>query len=93
MRTSILILFTILLYFSCKKQSEVDEAFNCNSSTFKNLEEVDKALKQDYVDCFGGVDDSHYSFTNFQKAVNFTMTSLITTAGVRGGRSKYKNFE
>jgi len=41
MRTSILILFTILLYFSCKKQSEVDEAFNCNSSTFKNLEEVE----------------------------------------------------
>ena len=41
MRTSILILITILLYFSCKKQSEVDEAFNCNSSTFKNLEEVE----------------------------------------------------
>lgn len=50
-------------------------------------------INNKYVDCFGGVDDSHYSFTNFQKAVNFTMTSLITTAGVRGGRSKYKNFQ
>ena len=46
-----------------------------------------------YVDCFGGVDDSHHSFTSFQKAVNFTMTSLITTGGIRGGRSRHKSFQ
>jgi len=50
-------------------------------------------INQKYVDCFGGVDDSHYSFTNFQKAVNFTMTSMITTGGIRGGRTKHKNFQ
>ena len=46
-----------------------------------------------YVDCFGGVDDSHHSFTSFQKAVNFTMTSLITTGGIRGGKSRHKSFQ
>ncbi len=50
-------------------------------------------INHKYVDCFGGVDAAHHSFTNFQKAVNFTMTSIITTGGVRGGRSKYKSFQ
>lgn len=50
-------------------------------------------INHKYVDCFGGVDDSHHSFTSFQKAVNFTMTSLLTTGGIRGNRSKYKNFQ
>ena len=50
-------------------------------------------INKKYVDCFGGVDDSHPSFTNFQKAVNFTMTSFITTGGVRGGKLKNKNFQ
>jgi len=50
-------------------------------------------ISNKYVDCFGGVDDSHPSFTNFQKAVNFTMTSFITTGGLRGGNLKNKNFQ
>jgi glycosyltransferase involved in cell wall biosynthesis len=50
-------------------------------------------INKKYVDCFGGVDDSHHSFTNFQKAVNFTMTSFITTGGIRGGGLKNKNFQ
>jgi len=47
-------------------------------------------LTNDYSDCFGGVDDSHKSFNNFQKAVSFSMTSFITTGHIRGGsKSKY----
>ena len=49
-------------------------------------------LKNNYYDCFGGVDDSHKSFSNFQKAVSFSMTSFITTGHLRGGH-KSKNFQ
>jgi GT2 family glycosyltransferase len=49
-------------------------------------------LKNNYFDCFGGVDDSHKSFSNFQKAVSFSMTSFITTGHLRGGK-KSKNFQ
>jgi len=31
-------------------------------------------LNNDYVDCFGGPDAAHKSFSNIQKAINFTMT-------------------
>jgi GT2 family glycosyltransferase len=49
-------------------------------------------LKNNFYDCFGGVDDSHESFSNFQKAVSFSMTSFITTGHLRGGY-KSKNFQ
>ena len=49
-------------------------------------------LSKNFSDCFGGVDDSHSSFNNFQKAVSFSMTSLITSGHVRGG-SRIKNFQ
>lgn len=49
-------------------------------------------LINDYSDCFGGVDDSHQSFNNFQKAVSYSMTSFITTGHIRGG-SKSKDFQ
>ena len=51
-----------------------------------------KNLNDNFSDCFGGVDDSHNSFNNFQKAVSFSMTSFITTGHVRGGR-KSKDFQ
>jgi len=49
-------------------------------------------LSNNFSECFGGVDDSHSSFNNFQKAVSFSMTSLITTGHVRGG-SRTNNFQ
>ena len=49
-------------------------------------------LTNDFSDCFGGVDDSHQSFNNFQKAVSYSMTSFITTGHIRGG-SKSKDFQ
>lgn len=57
------------------------------------LTNVITSLKNNYVDCFGGIDDSHHTFSNFQKAVNFSMTSFITTAGVRGSVKNKKNFQ
>lgn len=57
------------------------------------LVEVEKALIQDYVDCFGGPDSALASFSSVQKAINFTMTSFLTTGGIRGGSEKLTQFQ
>jgi glycosyltransferase involved in cell wall biosynthesis len=57
------------------------------------LNEVNDALSIQYVDCFGGPDAAHESFTNLQKAINFAMTSFMTTGGIRGGKQMGKNFQ
>ena len=57
------------------------------------LSEVDKELKSNYVDCFGGPDKALKSFSNIQKAINFAMTSFLTTGGIRGGSEKIDKFQ
>ncbi|MBD0823105.1 glycosyltransferase [Aestuariibaculum marinum] len=57
------------------------------------LNEVEKSLTENYVDCFGGPDAAHESFTNLQKAINFSMTSFITTGGIRGNKKSVDTFE
>ena len=52
------------------------------------LIEVNAFLSKTYYDCFGGPDAAHDSFTNLQKAINFAMTSFITTGGIRGGKQQ-----
>ncbi|TXD85156.1 glycosyltransferase [Subsaximicrobium wynnwilliamsii] len=57
------------------------------------LIKVTQSLNHRFVDCYGGPDAAHHSFTNLQKAINFTMTSLVTTGGIRGGNAALKNFQ
>lgn len=57
------------------------------------LKTVQDNLKAEFVDCFGGPDTAHGSFSNLQKAINFAMTSAITTGGIRGGRAGKKTFQ
>lgn len=57
------------------------------------LLEVEKALNQKYVDCFGGPDKALDSFSSIQKAINFSMTSFLTTGGIRGGSEKLNKFQ
>lgn len=57
------------------------------------LTEVDKALKENYVDCYGGPDRALDSFSDIQKAINFAMTSFLTTGGIRGGSEKIDKFQ
>lgn len=59
--------------------------------TYLNI--VNEHLSKDFVDCFGGPDTAHESFTNIQKAINFAMTSFITTGGLRGGKHNTGNFQ
>ena len=44
------------------------------------------------ADAFGGPDRAHASFTDIQKAINYSMTSFFTTGGIRGGKKKMDKF-
>jgi glycosyltransferase involved in cell wall biosynthesis len=44
------------------------------------------------ADAFGGPDRAHSSFTDVQKAINYSMTSFFTTGGIRGGKKKMDKF-
>lgn len=57
------------------------------------LQEVDKALNKQYLDCFGGPDAAHSSFSPLQKAINYVMTSYLTTGGIRGKKKSVQRFE
>lgn len=49
-------------------------------------------LEKTPVDCFGGPDAAHESFSNTQKAINYSMTSFLTTGGIRGGKVQLEKF-
>lgn len=51
-----------------------------------------KALADSPAPCFGGPDDAHKSFSALQKAINVSMTSLLTTGGIRGGKVSMEKF-
>ena len=57
------------------------------------LTDVAKNLSKNYYECFGGPDDAQKSFSNIQKAINYSMTSIFTTGGVRGGVANLSAFE
>ncbi len=46
----------------------------------------------DNIDCYGGPDKAHESFNIIQKAINYSMTSILTTGGIRGGSKKMDKF-
>ncbi len=54
---------------------------------------ITKSLEADYVDCFGGFDTLLPSFSPIQKAINFSMTSVLTTGGIRGKSEKMQKFQ
>ena len=56
------------------------------------IEKLRKELSGKWRDCFGGPDDAHESFTDTQKAINFAMTSFLTTGGIRGGKVQMEKF-
>jgi len=52
---------------------------------FQNVANVINLQK---IDFWGGPDKDHESFTNLQKAINYSMTSFFTTGGIRGAKKK-----
>lgn len=57
------------------------------------LEEVDAYLQREFTHCFGGPDAAHRNFSNLQKAINYSMTSFLTTGGIRGKKRSVEKFQ
>jgi len=53
---------------------------------------VSDAITSDNLEAWGGPDNAHSSFNNFQKAINYSMTSFLTTGGIRGGKKKLDKY-
>lgn len=51
-----------------------------------------QACKAHKLDAFGGPDRAHESFTDVQKAINYSMTSFFTTGGIRGRKQSIEKF-
>jgi glycosyltransferase involved in cell wall biosynthesis len=56
------------------------------------LQIVNNHLTTNWLDAYGGPDDSHPSFTPIQKAISYTMTSPFTTGGIRGNKKGIGQF-
>lgn len=52
-----------------------------------------QTLDNQTFDFFGGPDKAHSTFKTIQKAINYSMTSFLTTGGIRGGRSQLEKFK
>lgn len=54
--------------------------------------EAKRGLEGKDIDCYGGPDAAHDSFSDTQKAINYSMTSFLTTGGIRGGKVQLEKF-
>jgi glycosyltransferase involved in cell wall biosynthesis len=57
------------------------------------FEEVEKALMLEGLDAWGGPDRGHHTFTPLQQAMGYTMSSILTTGGIRGGKKSVGSFQ
>lgn len=57
------------------------------------FEAVDRALEREGLDAWGGPDKGHERFTIPQRAMAYTMSSVLTTGGIRGGKQRVGWFQ
>ena len=57
------------------------------------FELLTRHLEKRPLDAFGGPDAAHESFSDVQKAINYSMTSFFTTGGIRGRKSQLDKFQ
>lgn len=57
------------------------------------LKTVDAFLNKTFFHCFGGADAAQENFNPLQKAINYAMTSFLTTGGIRGSSASINKFE
>tara|TARA_B100001989_G_scaffold244845_1_gene214027 strand:- start:1332 stop:2294 length:963 start_codon:yes stop_codon:yes gene_type:complete len=53
---------------------------------------LENFLNNNDIDFFGGPDTMDDSFSNIQKSINFSMTSLLTSGGIRGRKKSIDKF-
>ncbi len=56
------------------------------------MQTVFNELTVDYTDAYGGPDAAAPDFSPIQKAINYAMTSWLTTGGIRGKGQKFDKF-
>ncbi len=56
------------------------------------LKKIERHLERKPLDAFGGPDAAHKNFTPLQKAISFSMTSLLTTGGIRGKKRSISTY-
>jgi len=54
---------------------------------------VDRHLAKDPLDVWGGPDRGHGDFTKLQQAMAYSMSSVLTTGGIRGGAKRVGSFQ
>ncbi|MBL4744855.1 MAG: glycosyltransferase [Flavobacteriaceae bacterium] len=57
------------------------------------LAAIHKRLTENFTDAFGGPDAAHPSFTMLQKAIDYSMTAVLTTGGIRGSKKAKNKFQ
>ena len=57
------------------------------------FEAVDRGLAREELDAWGGPDKGHKQFTVAQRAMAYTMSSALTTGGIRGGKKRLGWFQ
>ena len=57
------------------------------------FEAVEKSLAENQWDAWGGPDLAHKDFTILQRAMGYTMSSILTTGGIRGGKKRLGGFQ
>lgn len=57
------------------------------------FQSVDTALTEHRWDAWGGPDRGHENFTPAQRAMAYTMSSILTTGGIRGGKKSVGWFQ
>lgn len=54
---------------------------------------VEAALNRDSFDAWGGPDRAHENFTSLQRAMAYSMASVLTTGGIRGSKKSVGTFQ
>jgi glycosyltransferase involved in cell wall biosynthesis len=57
------------------------------------LEVVSLSISKHQWDAWGGPDRAHENFTTIQRAMGYTMASVLTTGGIRGGKKRLGWFQ
>lgn len=57
------------------------------------LNAVEAGLRTDPCDAWGGPDAAGEGFDAIQRAISYTMTSFLTTGGIRGGKKSMEKFK
>lgn len=57
------------------------------------IKNVKRSILENPADAFGGADKADETFTLLQKAISYSMTSVLTTGGIRGSKKAVSKFQ